>query len=215
MSGSLLLSEYPSSPSSSGSGSNLDSSGCSWREVYDYFKMPGDRQTEVSPWSWGHSPPSPAPRAARYPPGCKSASCTAQPPPWSSRPGQWWPTRWGCQPDQYHNQLDGSDCYVYLRVQQGGVKEGAGGGEDGSVAEIAGLAYPEDGVAPGLVTVQSVHHVLVQVLALELHLHLGFCPPHLTSQLNSWLYQHLETSYFIRGHCIAQSKICYNVSFIF
>ena len=65
------------------------------------------------------------------------------------------------------------------------MKEGAGGGEDGSVAEIAGLAYPEDGVAPGLVTVQSVHHVLVQVLALELHLHLGFCPPHLTSQLNS------------------------------
>ena len=61
------------------------------------------------------------------------------------------------------------------------MKEGAGGGEDGSVAEIAGLAYPEDGVAPGLVTVQSVHHVLVQVLALELHLHLGFCPPHLTS----------------------------------
>ena len=52
------------------------------------------------------------------------------------------------------------------------MKEGAGGGEDGSVAEIAGLAYPEDGVTQGLVTVQSVHHVLVEVVTLQLHIHL-------------------------------------------
>ena len=62
---------------------------------------------------------------------------------------------------------------VYLWVQQSGVKEGAGGCEDGSMTEVAGLAHPEDGVAPGLVTVQRVHHVLVQVLALQLHLHGG------------------------------------------
>ena len=67
------------------------------------------------------------------------------------------------------------------------MEEGAGGCEDGGMAEVAGLADPEDGVAPGLVTVQSVHHVLLQVLALQLHLHLCIASP-LTSQSNSTLY---------------------------
>ena len=72
---------------------------------------------------------------------------------------------------------------MYLWVQQSRVKEGAGGCEDGGMAEIAVLANPEDSVAPGLVTVQSVHHVLVEVLALQLHLHLYICPPHLSVEL--------------------------------
>ena len=65
------------------------------------------------------------------------------------------------------------------------------------MTEVAGLAYPEDSVAAGLVTVESVHHVLVQVVALQLHLHLclSLSPP-LSLTQGSGLYQHLE-----HGHC--------------
>jgi len=59
-----------------------------------------------------------------------------------------------------------------LRVVKSTAEERAGGGDDGGVAEVAGLAGPEDGVTQGLVTVQSVHHVLVEVVTLQLHIHL-------------------------------------------
>ena len=61
---------------------------------------------------------------------------------------------------------------LHLRVVKSAAEERAGGGDDGGVAEVAGLARPEDGVTQGLVTVQSVHHVLVKVVTLQLHIHL-------------------------------------------
>ena len=64
-----------------------------------------------------------------------------------------------------------SENITHQGILKGPLKEGAGGGKHGGVADVVLALYPEHGVPQAAVRVEGGQDVLVQVLAHKFRLH--------------------------------------------